>query len=75
MQGTASGRPAKQRHRFTCAVKVRRTFNIMSSFPGEGGKGDGRYKAPKFPRIRRKAKPEWRKRENAKTKSVLQRMG
>ena len=40
---------------------MRRTFNIMSSFPGEGGKGDGRYKAPKFPRIRRKAKPEWRK--------------
>ena len=26
---------------FTSAPKVRRTFNIMSPFPGEGGKGDG----------------------------------
>ncbi|MCI6965514.1 hypothetical protein MR810_00145, partial [bacterium] len=26
---------------FIRAVKVRRTFNNMSLFPGEGGKGDG----------------------------------
>ena len=26
---------------FTSAPKVRRTFNIMSPFPGEGGKGNG----------------------------------
>ena len=48
---------------FTRAPKVRRTFNIMFPFPGEGGKGDGWGAAElsKFPRIRRKAKHGWRK--------------
>ncbi|MGN0799481.1 MAG: hypothetical protein ACI4NU_03525 [Christensenellales bacterium] len=47
---------------FIRAVKVRRTFNIMSPFPGEGGKGDGVLRFhPKFLCIRRKAKHGWRK--------------
>ena len=41
-RGSMAGRP-------TLAPKVRRTFNNMSPFPGEGGKGDGALRGSNSP--------------------------
>ena len=42
---------------FTRAPKVRCTFNIMSPFPGEGGKGDGALRGAMPPLRQRYALP------------------
>ena len=61
---------------FTRAPKVRCTFNIMSPFPGEGGKGDGALRSYQNSRaFAGKRSMDGEKWENAKTKSMLQRMG
>ncbi len=61
---------------FTRAPKVRRTFNIMSPFPGEGGKGDGRCASIQNSRaFAGKRSMDGEKWGNTKTKSMLQRMG
>ena len=39
--GLRTSRELKQRHHFQSRPKVRRTFNFMSPFLGEGGEGDG----------------------------------